>query len=350
MKPSLLAAVRRRAGGVGGRQPPAQARRPRRRWSARLDPAQDQAVRVDGQHLGHLHSAARPRPARAGPSASAAKNPAGAWVRVFISAVVPLERRSLVAAGDVAAGDRRGGDHGAAEELLGTAGQQRLPGQRTSEAVRQLADQRRGAATLDHGQHLLEPVVATVVRVGHLAAGPDGSKSRRAAPVALGGPSADVGEVGRRPWPARRSRRRARRRRAGGPGAAAGRSPAACSVAAARWSIGSPTCQPPVPQLATLDQAAQARPGRPRREHDVGHRGAADVAQADQARRRTCRGCAAGAARSRGEPVAGADRESTTQVTTVTTIAPPTAGQKPVTRKPMPSCSAASRSAGASRR
>ena len=66
------------------------------RGLAGLDPAQDQALLVDGEHLGHRHPVGLAR-ASGARVASQAKKPAGGWAWVFMIAVVPSESRSLVA-------------------------------------------------------------------------------------------------------------------------------------------------------------------------------------------------------------------------------------------------------------
>ena len=94
---------------------------------------------------------------------------------------------------------------------------------------------------------------------------------------------AQVREVGGCPWRGQGRVRPARTRRTGGPGARRRRSRAAPAASARGGFIGSPTCQSPVPALSTITRSCQARRGELGAEHDLGHRGAADVAQADAA-------------------------------------------------------------------
>ena len=190
--------------------------------------------------------------------------------------------------GDVAAGHRRGRDHGRAEELLGTPGDQRLASHQAGPRPpgRSVALDRRlqgrhdpVARALDHCQHLLEPVVPTVVRVR------DGATRIHRIEVAEHadslGASADVGQVGLvhhehevvRLGPGRvvlPGAVPARVVAGGGQRGRGARVHRVADVPAARAGRGD------------LDAVGEAGVGEPALEHDVGHGRAADVAEADE--------------------------------------------------------------------
>ena len=208
------------------------------------------------------------------PAPRRSKKPSGAWRQVFISAVRAVAEPQPGGGRDVAAGDRRRGHHRRRRAAPRPAGRPAAAG---SSAVGsgslELAAQRgddRARGALDHRQHLLEAVVATVVRVGHVARPVStGSKSRN---------SRDP-SVGRAPPT---SARLARPSRAPGrsvvepagvelPGAvpASASYPAAVSVAAAR-SVHRVADVPAAGAAAgDLDPVGEAGLGEPRVEHDV---------------------------------------------------------------------------------
>ena len=94
----LLRAVRRRAGGVSGRERLAEARsRPRARASASARPRSGSRTRRRPRAPAGTGTPPSTSASQRSPAASASKKPGGAWGSVFISAIVPLDSRSRVA-------------------------------------------------------------------------------------------------------------------------------------------------------------------------------------------------------------------------------------------------------------
>ena len=138
-----VAAVRRRAGLVGGRQRAAETGRRVGRRPAGLDPAQDQAAVVGGQHVGHAHAAGLAQPRQPG-------GLAGEELRRRVVEGLHQRRGAVGEAqlgghAHVAAVDRSGRDDGGAEELLGVPGDQRLARHRAAPEVSPTASASRSA-------------------------------------------------------------------------------------------------------------------------------------------------------------------------------------------------------------
>ena len=160
-------------------------------------------------------------------------------------------------------------------------------------------DDQRAACALDHRQHLLEAVVPTVVRVRHVAARFDGSKSRNSRTRSASAPG---GERGCRRG-CRASMASTRSRSASQPAVELlGAVPA--GVVPGRRSGSPPPAGPSArPGASRRCRSWPPRPGRrgrprgdPRGEHHLGHGGAADVAQADHGDPVAAPGVAGGAA------------------------------------------------------
>src|SRR4051794_10249039 len=292
-------------------------------------------------------------PSQRSPEASAAKKPAGGGAWVFMIAVVPSESRSLVAeevsppaSGAVAttAAPR------SSSACLATRGW-RVMCVRGSRAGTGFAEAGQlleggdedGTRPFHHRQHLLEALRPTVVRVRDLASRFDGvvvteqpdplgirlTIRRRCDATHVGQVACVHGEhqvvSGQ---PGLRELLRAMRGRV----VVVGAQDRGCTLVHR-------VAEMPVAGAAARDghPAGQAGVVHALGQDDVGHGGAADVAQADQRD-----GVVPGRARSRYRRTQRVSpiTLSRIQVTTVMTIAPPTAGQKPSTWKPMSSLSA----------
>ena len=160
--------------------------------SAGLDPGEHQAVVLDGEHLGYVDAAgARPPRASAARRPRWGRSPSGACGRVLISADVPSDSRSRVAVQMSPPATGVVATTGGAEQRLGPLGDAAHP-RHVSRRLRSVSLSRASAApraatravagALDHREHVVEALVAAVVRVGHVAvvalAAPRGSKSR----------------------------------------------------------------------------------------------------------------------------------------------------------------------------
>ena len=311
---------------------------------AGLDPAEDQAVVVDAR----APRARRP-PSAASPSQ---RSPRGLGGEEALGRVRQgLHQRGGAVAepqpgggADVAAGDRGRGDHRRAEELLGAAGDQRLPGHGPlGPGLLALAARRRAGLLVRSTmrEHLLESGVPTVVRVRHVA-----PRVRR----------------GRSPEQPAPGRSRRRRRRGCGASMASTRSMASagrrsnwrarCRVASYPARSGwrrragpsgrrraSRRCR----SWSTVDPVGEPGVGEPRLEHDVRPSASGRCCRGRPPRRGSARVARAAGQHQLRRPRASPNSRPTIQVTIVITIAPPTAVQKPSTWKPRSNCRPASR-------
>ncbi len=232
MKPSPIGAAAAEAvgaGGVGGGEPPAEVGRLVGGLLAGVDPGDHEALVVDGEHRRHrdavLDLGEPAQPGRLGGEEAGGR--AGEGLHQGRGAVAEAQ---LGGGGDVAAGDRRGGHDGGPEQRLRAAGDRRLTGHpRPVGAVGAVAQgQAQGvddalARPFDHRQHLLEAAVATVVRIGHLAARFDGVEVTEQ-PHPLGA-APEVGEVLLVHRQQRGRAARSSRRPTAARGAGSGRSP-----------------------------------------------------------------------------------------------------------------------------
>ena len=164
-----LGAVRRGAGEMGGGQRPAEGGRGVRGRAARLDPAQDQAALVGGQHLRDVEPALAGRGQPAQAVGLRGEEPVGRVVERLHQGGGAVGEAQLGRHAHVPAVDGSGGHDGTAEELLGVPGDQRLAGHGCRPRAAATCCGEGGRGAVDHGQHLLESGITTVVRVRYVA-------------------------------------------------------------------------------------------------------------------------------------------------------------------------------------